>query len=85
MESPPKDHANSIAEQAAPKRLGKYPLMSVVGSGSMGIIYKSIDPHIKRPVAVKTIRRELLAQDDPDNFMARFRIEAQAAGGLAHP
>jgi serine/threonine-protein kinase len=75
----------SSAEQAAPDRLGKYRLLSVIGNGSMGIIYKSIDPHIKRPVAVKTIRRELLSDNDPDNFMARFRIEAQAAGGLAHP
>jgi serine/threonine-protein kinase len=85
MDSPPKGNASSIAERALPESLGKYRLMSEIGSGSMGIIYKSIDPHIKRPVAVKTIRRELVANDDPENFMARFRIEAQAAGGLAHP
>jgi serine/threonine-protein kinase len=90
METPPppngsKGGANSSAEHSAPERLGKYRLLSVIGNGSMGIIYKSMDPHIKRPVAVKTIRRELLTDNDPDNFMARFRIEAQAAGGLAHP
>ena len=65
METPPppngsKGGANSSAEHSAPERLGKYRLMSVIGNGSMGIIYKSMDPHIKRPVAVKTIRRELL-------------------------
>jgi serine/threonine-protein kinase len=51
----------------------------------MGILYKSVDPHIKRPVALKTIRRDLLVDGDTENFSARFRIEAQAAGGLAHP
>ena len=82
---PPKPTANGITEQAAPERLGKYPLLSVIGKGSMGIIYKSIDPHIKRSVALKTIRRDLLVDDGNENFSARFRIEAQAAGSLAHP
>jgi serine/threonine-protein kinase len=82
---PPKNDANGAAGLAEPGRLGKYPLLSVVGKGSMGVIYKSMDPHIKRPVALKTIRRDLLAEDDSEHFSARFRIEAQAAGGLAHP
>jgi serine/threonine protein kinase len=80
---PPK--TNGITEQAAPARLGKYPLLSVIGKGSMGIIYKSMDPHIKRAVALKTIRRDLLVDDENENFSARFRIEAQAAGCLTHP
>src|ERR1700675_1240780 len=83
---PPTGKSNGgITEQAAPERLGKYPLLSVIGKGSMGIIYRSVDPHIKRPVALKTIRRDLLVDDDNENFSARFRIEAQAAGGLTHP
>src|SRR6266403_3411607 len=85
MELPPEIDANSHLEQAAPRQLGKYPLLSVIGKGSMGILYKSVDPHIKRPVALKTIRRDLLVDGDTENFSARFRIEAQAAGGLAHP
>ena len=52
---PPTGKSNGgITEQAAPERLGKYPLLSVIGKGSMGIIYRSVDPHIKRPVALKT-------------------------------
>src|ERR1700730_17532670 len=82
---PPQGKSNGITEQAAPERLGKYPLLSVIGKGSMGIIYKSVDPHIRRPVALKTIRRDLLVDDSNENFSARFRIEAQAAGGLTHP
>ena len=81
MESPPK---GSI-EQTIPERLGKYRLLGVIGKGSMGVLYKTFDPHIKRPVALKTIRRELLEDDGTEKFSARFRHEAQAAGGLAHP
>jgi eukaryotic-like serine/threonine-protein kinase len=85
MESPPKGSTKAITEQGAPERLGKYPLLGVIGKGSMGVLYKSVDPHIKRAVALKTIRRDLLEDDGTENFSARFRNEAQAAGSLAHP
>jgi len=84
MEPPPKGLPKAITEQT-PERLGKYPLLGVIGKGSMGVLYKTVDPHIKRPVALKTIRRDLLEEDGTENFPARFRNEAQAAGGLAHP
>jgi eukaryotic-like serine/threonine-protein kinase len=52
----------------------------------MGIVYKSFDPVIRRPVALKTIRKELLSEEDEAAaFAARFRNEAQAAGSLLHP
>ena len=84
MELPPKGFPGALPE-SAPERLGKYPLLGVIGKGSMGVIYKSFDPHIKRPVALKTIRRDLVDGDRTEDFPARFRQEAQAAGGLAHP
>jgi hypothetical protein len=84
VESPPKGEADGTFGQAVPERLGKYRLLSVIGSGSMGIVYKSYDPELGRAIALKTIRRELL-DDEIENFPARFRIEAEAAGGLTHP
>jgi predicted Ser/Thr protein kinase len=52
----------------------------------MGVVYKSFDPVIRRSVALKTIRKELLAdEDEAAAFGARFRNEAQAAGRLLHP
>jgi eukaryotic-like serine/threonine-protein kinase len=68
----------------SPERLGKYPLLGIIGTGSMAVVYKSIDPDIGRAVALKTIRHELL-DDEIENFPARLRIEAEAAGSLAHP
>ena len=69
---------------ASPERLGKYPLLGIIGTGSTAVVYKSIDPEIGRVVALKTIRRELL-DDEIENFPARFRIEAETAAALAHP
>jgi serine/threonine protein kinase len=71
--------------QQDPERLGKYPLLGLVGKGAMGVVYKSFDPHIRRPIALKTIRRDLLDDDGAGAFSARFRNEAQAAGRLLHP
>src|SRR3569833_1069388 len=85
MEVPTQSKLKGHAGQAEPRSLGKYPLLGVIGKGSMGILYRSVDPHIKRQVALKTIRRDLLEQAQTENFSARFRVDAQAAGGLAHP
>jgi serine/threonine protein kinase len=69
-----------------PSRLGKYEITEVLGTGAMGVVYKGFDPGIRRTVAIKTIRRELLAGDRSAGAMlARFRNEARAAGRLAHP
>jgi len=87
-----------MASLKVPERLGKYPITGVVGRGAMGIVFKGHDPVIKRPVAIKTIRKELLEDDDPsiqgsgasghyasDTMSSRFQREAQAAGALNHP
>ncbi|MCX7891593.1 MAG: serine/threonine protein kinase, partial [Burkholderiales bacterium] len=70
----------------APARLGKYEVTDVLGTGAMGVVYKGFDPGIRRTVAIKTIRRDLIEGDRPAAAMlARFRNEARAAGQLAHP
>ena len=68
-----------------PSRLGKYEIQGVLGKGAMGIVYKAVDPHIERTVAIKTLRKDLLDSDLSEQFMGRFRNEAKAAGRLHHP
>ena len=69
-----------------PERLGKYPITGVLGKGAMGVVYRGYDPVIKRPVAIKTIRKELIDEEEKTEAMSgRFRREAQAAGALNHP
>jgi serine/threonine-protein kinase len=70
----------------SPQRLGKYPITGILGKGAMGIVYRGYDPVIKRAVAIKTIRRELIDEDErAESLAGRFRKEAQAAGALNHP
>ena len=51
----------------------------------MGVIYQADDPDIGRTVAIKLVRADLLDGDDRDQFLARFRHEARAAGRCMHP
>ncbi|KWT65637.1 MULTISPECIES: serine/threonine-protein kinase [unclassified Variovorax] len=68
-----------------PTHVGPYPIRGVVGSGAMGMVYLAHDPAIDRPVAIKTIHRRLLeTSDDDPSVVARFRVEAKAAGRLTH-
>jgi hypothetical protein len=88
MSARPIDFAPETPEApaTAPRQLGKYVVSHVLGEGAMGIVYKAVDPHIHRPVAIKAIRAPLLAPGARDLGAAmRFRVEAQAAGRLCHP
>jgi serine/threonine-protein kinase len=67
------------------ERLGKYAVTEVLGKGAMGVVYKAFDPNIRRTVAIKTIRKELIDDDRAHTMLARFKNEAQAAGRLSHP
>jgi serine/threonine-protein kinase len=67
-----------------PANLGKYRIDEVLGKGSMGVVYKGYDPDIQRTVAIKTIRKEMVDDEQAAAFLARFRNEAQAAGRLSH-
>ena len=51
----------------------------------MGVIYKAYDPDIDRPVAIKLVRADLLAGAEREDYVARFRREARAAGRCVHP
>ena len=60
---------------------GKYLLERRLGEGGMGIIYRARHRGLQRTVALKLLRTARGA--DPE-FLARFRVEAQALGALKH-
>jgi len=66
------------------KELGRYQIISELGQGAMGVVYKAKDPLIDREVAIKTINLSL-AQEEREEYEARFYQEAKAAGRLSHP
>ncbi|MDO8350037.1 MAG: serine/threonine-protein kinase [Gallionella sp.] len=65
-------------------QLGRYEVLSELGQGAMGVVYKAKDPLIDRIVAIKTINLGL-AQEDKEEYEGRFYQEAKAAGRLNHP
>ena len=69
----------------ASARFGRYEIQQEIGEGAMGRVFKAWDPLVRRVVAIKTIRREFLTQETQEEYLRRFRREAQAAGRLSHP
>lgn len=67
---------------SAPKQLGKYEVLGVVGRGGMGVVYKAVDPEIGRLVGIKMMTSAVI--NDPV-LIKRFYREAQSAGKLQHP
>ena len=63
--------------------LGRYEILSELGQGAMGVVYKARDPMLDRIVAIKTINLTL-PREELVEFEARFYQEAKAAGGLSH-
>ncbi len=64
--------------------LGRYKVVSEIGQGAMGVVYKAVDPIIDRTVAIKTINLNLSRQE-LEEYEARFQQEIKAAGRLNHP
>ena len=60
----------------------RYEILEKIGTGGMSDVYKGKDHKLNRFVAVKVLKQEF---GENENFVSKFRIEAQAAAGLMHP
>jgi Tol biopolymer transport system component/tRNA A-37 threonylcarbamoyl transferase component Bud32 len=63
-------------------RLGQYTVVSFLGAGGMGEVYRATDTKLKRDVAIKVLPFTL--SSDPDR-LARFQREAEMLASLNHP
>jgi Tol biopolymer transport system component/tRNA A-37 threonylcarbamoyl transferase component Bud32 len=63
-------------------RLGPYEIVSPLGAGGMGEVYRARDTRLGREVAIKVLPQHLSRSPD---FRARFEREAKTVSGLNHP
>jgi eukaryotic-like serine/threonine-protein kinase len=67
---------------AAGSRLGPYEVLSALGAGGMGEVFRARDTRLGREVAVKILPERLA---DNEKALARFEREARAVAALSHP
>ena len=67
---------------SAGKLLGPYEILSLVGAGGMGEVYRARDTRLSRTVAVKTLTTQVAHRPD---LKARFEREARTLATLSHP
>src|SRR5438876_11576724 len=63
-------------------KLGHYEVLSLLGQGGMGEVYRARDTTLRRDVALKVLPATFLR--DPER-MARFQREAEVLASLDHP
>jgi len=70
------------AEVSVGQMLAHYRLEAKLGEGGMGVVYRALDTHLDRPVAIKVLRAQAVADEERKK---RFVQEAKAASALNHP
>jgi tetratricopeptide (TPR) repeat protein len=65
-----------------PERIGRYPIVGLIGRGGMGIVYRGLDVSLQRALAIKVLLPEHARDAE---LQQRFVKEAQIMGQLQHP
>ena len=63
-------------------RIGPYEVVSMVGAGGMGEVYRATDSNLRRSVAIKVLPASVAGDADR---LARFQREAEVLAALNHP
>ena len=74
---------SDTTERAAPKRVGHFELLEVVGRGAFGTVWRATDLELQRTVAVKIPRQDKLDPDEAEKFLREARAAAQLQIGRA--
>src|ERR1700752_2750197 len=67
---------------SAGEKLGPYEILSAIGAGGMGEVYKARDTRLDRIVAIKVLPEQIASRDD---IRQRFEREARIISKLSHP
>lgn len=79
-EAPDSGRGEDAGRAEPPRRVGEFELLSELGRGAMGRVYRAWQPSLGRQVALKRVAHA----DDP-RALARFRREIRALGRVDHP
>ena len=74
--------AGAALDYKIPRRFGRFSIVRELGRGGFGIVFLAFDGALRREVALKVPRPEVMVTSD---FRRRFLREAEAASRLAHP
>ncbi len=76
------EEEEEIPAEAIPARLGPYRIVTLLGAGAMGRVYKGFDEQLERFVAIKVISKSLT---ENEKYVERFRREAKILASISHP
>ncbi len=65
------------------KRLGRFKLLRLIGTGAMGFVVQALDVNLQRVVALKVLRKRI--KGDQQDWVQLFLREARAAARIEHP
>ena len=71
-----------MTEQIKQKKFGHYEVVSELGRGGMGVVYKAWEPSLNRHVAIKALGEHLLGDE---GLIERFTREAKSMAAINHP
>jgi len=77
----PTELGNETEDSWIGRQLGGYRVVSLLGSGGMGAVYRAHDTRLKRDVAIKVLPEEFSGNDDR---VSRFQREAVVLASLNH-
>ena len=82
VEQPAESLQPAFSGDGIPARLGAYQIVTLLGAGAMGRVYKGFDDQLERYVAIKVISRSLAANE---TYLERFKREAKILASISHP
>lgn len=65
------------------QQLNEFKIQSILGEGSMGVVFQGYDTNLNRSIALKVLRKEVVT--DENKLLERFKIEAINIAKLQHP
>ena len=66
------------------QNIGRYHIVEQLGEGGMATVYKAFDNRLERDVAIKVIRRDMVADAHKAQMLRRFEREAKALAKFMH-